>query len=238
MKIPASQRFLALYSGLVTLAFGFTSLSGFVQQSKRSAFDQIDVRRINIVEPDGQIRMVLSNRSSFPGSYVKGVEFPRGDRRTAGTLFMNDEGTEMGGLIFGGSKDKEGNIESYGHLSFDQYMQDQIFSISAGEGSGHRFSTIRISDRGDYPITESLEFEQKIRTLSPDQRRAEWKKFFSAHPGNHERIEFGRSTDRSVILRMKDIEGHDRLVLQVTADGSPVIKFLDKDGRVTSQLPK
>jgi hypothetical protein len=52
--------------------------------------------------------------------------------------------------------------------------------------------------------------------LSPDQRNAEWKKFFAAHPGNHERIEFGRSIDKSVVLRMKDVEGHDRLVIQVT----------------------
>ena len=238
MRSLVSRHFLIVYSGLVTLAFCFTVLCGFATHAKKNTFDQIDVQRINIVDPDGKVRMVLSNRSKFPGSYVKGVESPRGDRGAAGMIFMNDEGTEMGGLIFGGSKDKEGNVQSYGHLSFDQYMQDQVFSLDAGEGSGKRFSTIRISDRGDYPITESLEFEQKIRNLSPDQRRAEWRKFFSTHPGNFERIEFGRSTDKSVVLRMKDTEGRDRLIIQVTADGSPIIKFLDKDGNLISQLPK
>jgi hypothetical protein len=38
---------------------------------------------------------------------------------------MNDEGTEMGGLIFGGQKDSKGEIHHEGHLSFDQYDQDQ-----------------------------------------------------------------------------------------------------------------
>lgn len=238
MKFFGTQRFLAVYSGLVTLAFAVTVLCGFVMQSKRTTFEQIDVQRINIVEPDGKVRMVISDKARFPGSYIKETEFPRSDRKTTGMIFIDDEGTEMGGLIFGGSKDKDGKVQSNGHLSFDQYMQDQTFSIDAGEESGRRYSAITISDRGDYPITEALEAAQRIRALPEDQRTAEWKKFAATHPGDHTRIAFGRSIDKSAVLRMKDLDGHDRLVIQVTANGSPLIKFLDKDGKVVTQLPK
>lgn len=238
MRILSSPRFLAVYSGVVTCAFAFTVLCGFVPKAKTAAFEQIDVQRINIVNPDGKIRMVISNRPKFPGSYVKGVEYPRGDRGSAGMVFMNDEGTEMGGLIFGGSKSNDGAVEQFGHLSFDQYMQDQVFAISAGEGAGQRVSTMRVSDRGDYPLTESLELEEKTRNLPPDQRTAEWRKFFSTHTGNHERIEFGRVQDKSVVLKMKDTKGRDRLIVQVAADGSPTITFLDERGKTISRLPQ
>ena len=51
--------------------------------------------------------MVISNKADFPGIIIKGKETPHPDRKTAGMLFFNDEGTENGGLIFGGSKDKQ-----------------------------------------------------------------------------------------------------------------------------------
>ena len=237
MSSLTNQRFLTVYSGVLTVAFAVTVLCGFVLPAKKTAFEEIDVQRINIVEPDGKIRLIISDKDKFPGSYIKGTEFARPDRKTTGMIFMDDEGTEMGGLTFHGSRDKDGKVQSDGHLSFDQYMQDQTFSIDAGEEDGKRYSAITISDRGDYPITEGLEAVQRIHALPQEQRQAEWKKFMASHPGDHSRIAFGRSTDKSAVLRMKDPDGHDRLVIQVMADGSPVIKFLDKDGRVISQLP-
>jgi hypothetical protein len=154
-----------------------------------------------------------------PGTIVKGKEYPREDRRTAGVLFFDDEGTEDGGLIFGGMKDKNGKVESWGHLSFDQYNQDQVFSIDAGEEDGRRKSGIAISDRGDYPITDALEALLRIQKLPKDQQEAEWKRFAAAHLGDRQRAYLGRVGDRSVGLRLMDQEGHDRLRLRVNPDG-------------------
>ena len=67
----------------------------------------IAVKRINIIEPDGTLRMVQSNKAQFPGVIVKAEEHKQ-DRPFAGMLFFNDEGTENGGLIFNGSKDGGG----------------------------------------------------------------------------------------------------------------------------------
>jgi hypothetical protein len=124
MKFMASSRFLTIYSGVLTAVFAVTILGGFAGPAKKSTFEEIYVQRINIVEPDGTLRMVLSGKSRAPGLIVKGKEYPREDRKTAGVLFFDDEGTEDGGLIFGGMKDKNGKVESWGHLSFDRYNQD------------------------------------------------------------------------------------------------------------------
>ena len=237
MSFLSSQRFLTIYSGVLTAVFAVTVLSGFANSPKDAAFDAITVRRINIVEPDGTLRLVLSDKSKFPGLFLKGKEYPHEDRQTAGILFFDDEGTENGGLIFGGAKDKSGKVESWGHLSFDQYDQDQVFTIDASESEGRRRSGIGIWDRGDYPIMDALEASQRIRKLPEGEQQAEWAKFAASHGGDAQRAYLGRMSDRSVALRLMDREGRDRIRIRVEADGSPVMQFLDAGGAVTAQFP-
>jgi hypothetical protein len=184
-----------------------------------------------------QWRMVLSDRTRFPGLIVKGKEYPHEQRKTAGILFFDDAGTENGGLIFGGMKGKEGNVESWGHLSFDQYMQDQVFTIDAGEENGQRRSGIGIWDRGDYPLMDLINASMRIQKLPPSQQKLEWDKFFAGHPGDAPRAYLGRGADRTVALTLKDEKGRDRIVLRVNPDGTPALQFLDANGKVTSKLP-
>jgi hypothetical protein len=120
MQFMANPRFLTIYSGVLTTVFAVTILGGFAGPAKKSAFDEISVQRINIAEPDAALRMVLCHKARVPGLIVKGKEYPRKDRQTAGVLFFDDEGTENGGLIFGGIKGKDGKVESWGTLSFDR----------------------------------------------------------------------------------------------------------------------
>jgi hypothetical protein len=237
MKFMSSRRFLTIYSGVLTAIFALTILGGFAGPTKKSTFDEIYVQRINIVEPDGTLRMVLSDKSKAPGVILKGKEYPREDRKTAGVLFFNDEGTETGGLIFGGMKDENGKVENWGHLSFDQYEQDQVFSIDAGDENGHRRSGIAIWDRGDYPIKDILEASLRIQKLPEAQQESEWNKFAASHPGDAQRAYLGRVGDHSVGLRLMDENGHDRIRLRVNPDGSPVMQLLDAGGKVTTQLP-
>ena len=116
----AAQRFLIVYSGILTLAFMVTVLCGFTLIDR--TFDQITVHRINVVEPNGTLRMVISDHAELPGVIVKGKQEAPPTRPQAGMLFYNDEGSEVGGLIFAGHKNSRGQVvDSGGSLSFDKY---------------------------------------------------------------------------------------------------------------------
>jgi hypothetical protein len=236
MKLFSNPRFLVIYSAVVTVAFAVTLLCGFAAAHNQS-FDVLTVHRIDFVEPDGTPRLIISNRAQFPGTHLHGKEIARPDRSdSAGMIFLNNEGTESGGLIFGGLKDKDGKIQNNGHLSFDQYEQDQVFAIDAGQDDQDKFSALRISDRGEYSIQEALDANARISKLPKEQQDAERKKFYSTHTGDANRIYLGRSPDKSASLKLKDPEGHERLVMRVNPDGQPVIQFLDASGKVTNEF--
>lgn len=236
----SSRRFLAAYSGFLTIIFALSIVYDFARADARQSFDEITVHRINLVEPDGTIRLVLTNSANSPGIYIKNKEYPHPNgRRSAGLLFFDEEGTEDGGLAYGISKDQNAKVTgSEGHLSFDQYMQDQIFTIDAGRDGDKKYSLLRMDDRGDYPITEALEALARIRKLPADQQSAELKKFQDTHPGDNPRVILGRARDGGSVLQLKDTEGRDRLVLRVAPDGSPKLQFLDATGKVVSELPQ
>jgi predicted outer membrane repeat protein len=71
-------------------------------------------------------------------------------------LFINNEGTEDGGLIYGGAM-KDGKPSSFSHLSFDQYDQDQTVVLgTALSPDGTRNAGITLNDAPDEPITPEL----------------------------------------------------------------------------------
>lgn len=237
-KLLSSQRFLVIYSGCLTVVFLGTVFFGLAKMKARTQFDEITVHRINVVEPDGTIRLILTDKAKGPGNFYKNKEYPHKDRQPAGLLFYDDEGSEDGALIYGLSKDKEGRVTgSNVHLSFDKYMQDQIFTIDAGQSGKDKYSKLTFQDRGDYPITDAVEANERISKLPEEQREEEWKKFFATHPGDQTRIVLGRVRDGSSELRLKDMEGRDRIVLRVAPDGTPELQMLDAKGKVLSKMP-
>jgi hypothetical protein len=225
-KVRQELRFLKAYAVLSSLLLATLITMGVVDR-KKEKFDAIDVQRINIVEPEGTLRMVISNKAAFPGLIVKGKEYPHADRQAAGMLFLNEEGTENGGLIFGGKKDEKGNGSSYGHPSFDAYEQDQVLTLDSGEEAGHKQVALSIVDRPDWPITDLLNLPQN-----------QWEKFLAGKPQPRSRIYLGRSKDKSVAMRFRDADGHDRIVIKVAADGTPSVQFLDAVGKIISQVPE
>ena len=240
MQIPSNQKFLAIYSGLLTVAFAATVLMGATRtEAKKTRFEEIDVQRINIVEPDGTLRLVISDTARAPGVVLKGREYPHPDgRKTAGMIFYNDEGSENGGLIFGGVKNKDGKVESHGHLSFDNYEQDQTMVVEGNQNGERKDSYIGINDQPDWSLAELFELLDKNRSLSSGQQQALVDKFMRERGGGGvQRAMFGRLPDGSVALKLRDPEGHTRILINVAADGTPSLQFLDAAGKVVSQLP-
>ncbi len=240
VRLFSSQRFLVIYSACLTVVFAITVLAGFARPwSGNASFDQITVRRVNVVEPDGTVRLVISNKAEFPGLYLHGKEIKRADRQdSAGMLFVNDEGTEDGGLIYGASKDGGKGPSSFSHLSFDQYDQDQTLVLGASLEDGKKASGVTVNDVGGYVITpEFIADAERVKSMpSGAARAAEWAKFKRKYPGDAERGFFGRQTDDSVGLSLRDVQGRVRANLTVKPDGEPVLQFLNAEGKVTKEI--
>jgi hypothetical protein len=54
---PVSSTFLTIYSGVLTLVFIVTVISGFSSSPSTLRLEELTVGRINIVEPNGTRRM-------------------------------------------------------------------------------------------------------------------------------------------------------------------------------------
>jgi hypothetical protein len=104
MSAVPSSRFLVIYSAVLTIALCAVVLGG-ATMVRNQTFGIITARRINIVEPDGTVRLTVSDRANFPGAWNRKNEYSHPDRReAAGMLFMSEEGSEQGGVIWGASQ--------------------------------------------------------------------------------------------------------------------------------------
>lgn len=236
MKAQFGQRFLVIYSGVLTAVFAASVLSGFVSAPQKSSLEELDVQRINLVEPDGTLRMVISDKARFPGAIVRGKEYPH-PRPQAGMLFYNDEGTENGGLVFAGHKDKSGKIvDSGGSLTFDKYEQDQLVQlIGAHDSDGHTAGLV-VSDRPDRPALQDLQELAKIKAMPAAERD----KLLQARNKNAyygaTRIAVARGDDGIAKISLRDALGRPRIVMGVAGDGASSLQFLDADGKVLNEL--
>jgi hypothetical protein len=125
-------------------------------------------------------------------------------------------------------------VQSWGHLSFDQYMGDQVAVLDAEEDEGQRHTGIQFVDEPDIPmnlVTEALQ-------LPHDQSRAKLRELYSGKNKPQQRVSLGRKIDRSAALELKDARGRDRILVSVAANGNPTMKFLDEQGKVIEEFPK
>lgn len=228
MKFDA-QKALIAYSGVLTAVVVGVLISGAARDGG-ATFSEIDVQRINVREPDGTLRLVISNQARFPGIPVRGREYAHPDRSTAGLLFMNEEGTETGGLIWSG-REINGVRHSTGSLTFDRYEQDQVVQLFEDEAGGSRSSGVRVFDRPDGSM--GLDQLERIGALPPGQQAAA---YAEAGFGGKPRGFFGRQSDGASAVVLRDAEGRPRLRMTVAADGAAKIDFLDEAGQVKRTL--
>jgi hypothetical protein len=138
-------RLMTIYAGAATLLLLVATTRA---AQKTETFDEITVHRINVIEPDGKVRLVISNRARLPGVMVSGKE-GKPNRPYAGLIFYNDEQTENGGLIFAGHRNANGDVESSGvSLSFDKYGDGQFVQLAGVSDKEDRFSGLRVWENG------------------------------------------------------------------------------------------
>lgn len=232
MKIAMNGLLLA-YSVVMTTGLTAALATNAIGGATKASYDEIDVKRINLREENGTLRMVISNTNRFPGLIFKGKEHPHPNRKTAGMLFFNQEGTENGGLIFDG-KNENGTISGGGHLSFDQYEQDQVVQITHAEEAGERWAALVVSDRPDAPMDLGRLAKAQAMPEGP-QKQAEMERLTETFGGKR-RLFVGKNRDRSSALALHDAAGRARMLLQVSAEGNASIQFLDESGKVVKTV--
>jgi hypothetical protein len=199
-----------------------------------SKLDELTVGRLNVVEPDGTPRMIIASRERFPGSFTKRKEIARPDRRNvAGILFIDDEGTENGGLVQGSRLDKDGKPAAGLSLTFDRFRQDQMVQLFLEEDGDDARAGLRINDRPSYQqfsIDDLMRLAAEIERLPPAEREATLKHHEQLGHFGHPRGYFG-TRDGSARLALHDPQGRPRLVLSVSPGGEPSIALLDDTGK-------
>lgn len=141
-----TEKVLILYSAVTSTALLVLFLTGAASQ-KLATVDELKIHRLEVVEPNGTLRFVLSNSARLPGVIVKGKESPPVDRPQAGMLFYNDEGTEAGGLIFAGHKNAQGQtVDCCGSLSFDRYGGKELVQLAGVEDNTDHFTGLSVRD--------------------------------------------------------------------------------------------
>lgn len=236
------NKLLILYSGILTVACAVSMNTGAIasqgpaKASPRASFEEIDVQRINLREADGTLRMIISNNSHSPGIYIRNVERPHpSGNRGAGIIFLNDEGTENGGLTFSGRTLPDGRRVGGGHLSFDQYEQDQVIQMTQSESGGRRWAAMVVNDRPDAPL--DFDLAQRISSMPEGAERvAALQRVQADGTFGRQRLWIGKTRDRESAVLLSDAMGRPRLRIRVTPEGASAIDFLDENGAVVRSL--
>lgn len=169
-----------------------------------------EAERVDIVEADGSVRLVISNSARAPDPVCDGQTLKRDGGRPAGLFFYNDEGDECGGLVFGGRRAGD-RYAAEAALLFDQFKQDQVVGISHEDADGQRRAGLIVWDRCDEPFPAI---------------------------GGATRLFVGKTPQRAAVVELRDGTGRVRLRLSVGSDGTAGLEFLDASGEVTARLPE
>ncbi len=203
-------RFLKSAALVLTVLLALVSLGAATQQ-RRQRFEEISAERINIIEPNGNPRLILYNSSHTPGAIMYGKDRPHPNRAPhAGMLYFNDEGTENGGS-----------------LTFDQFDQDQVVSLSGG---------LRVWDQPYTPIAELLDRVEAARAKPEGEERtramAEVSAWARAQGSFRQRLRAQTTRERSAIIELADTLQRPRLRMVVDSAGSARLEFLGDSGQV------
>ena len=241
-RLRRELRLLRAHALITTPVLIVLLLAGFLQAAQRTRFTEIDVERINIVEPDGKLRMVISNRPRSIGPIYKGQPFgyPGGTR--PGIIFFNDEGTENGGLGFSGGRQPDGSFRAGAQLAFDQFDQDQVLFLQYSDNNGQRRMGLTVADRADVSIYDFVLRRDSINKMPDGPAKtaalAKLMEPVNGVPLMAPRVYVGRDPSKSAVVNLSDRLGRARLRLLVDSVGVARIEFLDEAGRIVRRIPE
>lgn len=234
-KIEREIRFLKIYASAATLLCAIVFLTAFAV-NKKQKFSEIDVERINVVEKDGKLKMVISNKErQHPGTMDGKYWKEREGQRPAGMIFFSEKGDEIGGLVFDGDAGKGQG----GSLTFDKFRGDQTIQITHDEDEkGNYFAGLRMNDE-NIPLSErisKIEAIEKLPTI--EEQKAAKQKMRENGEFLVNRLFIGKAWNKRSLIQMSDAKGKLRLELSVEPNGNPKLNFYDENQKVIYSLPE
>lgn len=235
-KLEKELRFLKRYvlvSSAVILTLIFVA---FNTTEKNQKFEEIDVERINIVEKDGQLKMVISNKARQHPGIVNGKVIVRDYPRPPGIIFFNQLGDEMGGLVYG----ENGPNGHFGSLTWDKVRGDQTIGFRHLEGENGTYeSGIQMWQQPDIPGDEKMKKIDSVRAIKGEaERKAAFQTLRDSNLLTTRRLFLGKSRSNASVLEMLDMQGNTKLALMVDENGDPKLLFFDGEGNITLSIPK
>jgi hypothetical protein len=182
-------------------------LIGATAPLQNATFDRITAHRIDITEPDGKTRAILTDAAEAPGPMIHGHEGKR-IVTIGGLILFNKDGNERGGV---GTLD--GARGSFGATLLDYDHTEALGMYRQTAPDGTESATIFIND-------------PPAKGMSPEQ----------AASTNHQRIAL-QNPDGNAQILLSDTNGKPRIRLGVDKAGVARIEVLDADGKVVFHAP-
>ena len=199
--------------------------------TRNGNFDVLTAQRINIVEPDGRLALVISDHANQHPGRIDGKDIPARDR-PAGLIYFNEEGDECGGFLWNGNKKENGMT-----LTADQYKNDQIMALDYEDDHGatpSRMYGFRLWDRSDsFTLGKELAYSDSLQRLHDTAAyHAGFEILRKRGLVGVDRLFLGRTKDGSTGLFLRDDKGVPRLRIYVSKQNEPVIETLNEKGEM------
>ncbi len=231
---------------LSAVAVVFFFFGSAFRKSGNQRFSEIDVERINIIEKDGTVKMVITNVERFPAGKDSLNGRPTNDTRKkrAGMLFFNEEGMECGGLIYDGQKRADGHSSGLS-LTYDQYDGDQVVQLMMQDfqQGDSRVVTggLRFNDQAPQfthqRVAEISDELEDLRRKDPKAAQEKLREYRKQGYGGIPRMMLGKTGSETNGLFLFDDAGKMRATFYVDKDNQAGLNFFDDKGQVIASFP-
>lgn len=234
-----------LWTAIVILAVALAGVAIWV--ATRSTPAVLTVERLEIVEPNGSLAIVLANSQRPTVATIDGQVIMAGqeeERRGFPSMtFFDGKGDEVGGIAFG-VKETPSGYQALRLFALDAHNQDQAVVLMHDQAPDGSISGLSVTDRPAHSMLDAFAELGLSVGASREQIQAAMEQIPEASRGIRLRELFG--TPRAFLgstrageagLTLRDGEGRPRVVIEAPREGPPAIRFLDDVGAEVLRLP-
>lgn len=236
-RLRRQMNYFRIYAiGSAMLIFAFIAYS-FKRSSQDEILKSLRAEKIEIVEPDGTVKLALFSKGHLPAAVINGKKLSRQGGDESGLMFYNTEGEECGGLVYSGDG-KDGSGQNDISVTFDKYKQDQVVQLSFTQGeNGDDKKGLSIYERPDFPLDKTMERLDSIRTNVKDAEAQKQviEQFKAEGYFGYTRMFAGQQGQKTGVF-VRDDKGRIRLEMIVNEKNEPEILFYDDKGTVHKRI--